>query len=416
MCFRIASVTALLWYALLASSPAHGGGPPPVHPVTFNDALQAASRAPANRSRIVSQQAAAMSVDAAGAWPAITVGTFTTLRSARLGVSAAVPLPILGTRYTRDANVSVAKTLRDVVVADAATQELEQLRQVSRAWLNVARMQAHAATSQLAAVRQQQLAEIADQRFNNGEVARVESVQADAARRLARARAAADRAAIAAASAELASLLGWNPEIIIEAQGDLPTPYSVPSLTAIQAQRNTHPLVHAQAARIAVEAARTKLASASQWPRLAVEAEAAWLAPNPPSIDLRLGVVVELPFWGKSSQAVQTAQALKHVAQLEAEVAAHVLDGATVAAYRRFEAARAQAATLQNEVVPAAREAALLARAAYAEGSGGLVAVLEAERSLQEIESTATDARLDAAEAQVDVTWTYGALPQLGHP
>ena len=407
---------ALLGYTLLTSSPARGGGPPPVHPITFDDALQAARQAPASRSRIVSQQAAAMSVGAAGAWPATTVGTFTTLRSARLGVSAAVPLPILGTRYTHDASIAVAKTLRDVVVADAATQELDQLRQVSRAWLNVARAQAHAATSQLAAIRQQQLAEVADQRFNNGEVARVESVQADAARRLAITRAAADRAAIAAASAELASLLGWNPEITIEAHGELPAPHSLPSLAAIQAQRNTHPLVHTQAARVAVEAARTRLATANKWPRLALEAEASWFDPNTPSNDLRLGVVVELPFWGKSSQAVQAAQALKHVAQLEAVVAGHALDGATVAAYRRFEAARAQAATLQNEVVPAAREAAVLARAAYAEGSGGLVAVLEAERSLQEIESTATDARIDAAEAQVDVTWTYGALPQLGQP
>ena len=415
MCFRVALALAVLLYATLAPPPARGEAPP-VHAVTLYQALHAARAAPASQSRVVSQQAAGVSVGAAGAWPAMTVGAFSTLRSARLGVSTMVPLPIWGTRYTHDANIAVAASQRDVVVADNATQELEQIRQVSRAWLNVARAQAHAVASQQAAERQQQLTAIAAQRFSNGEVARVESVQADAARRLAWSRAAADQRAIAATSAELAGLLGWDPLLILHAQGDLPAPDNLPSLAAIQAQRNNHPLIHAQNARIAVEGARTLVATASQWPRLAVEAEAAWFSPSAPSNDLRLGIVVELPFWGHSSEAAQTARALKHVAQLEAVVTANAFDSATVAAYRRFEAAREQAATLQNEVVPAAREAATLARAAYTEGSGGLIAVLEAERSLQEIESTATDARLDAAQAQVDVIWIYGALPQLGQP
>ncbi len=419
-CLAVAAVTTCVGALAVADnrlplidttsgSPSTSAAPAPnTRAVSLREAVMASRQAPSQQRRNAQQDAATQTLAAAGGWPATSVGAFSTWRSARIGVTAAVPLPILGIRRTHDANVAVASAERRILVAENLVLAVAAQRNVSRAWLEIARAEARATHSQRAAQRQQRLADIAQQRFIAGDVGRVDAVQADAARRLAMARATLDRAAIAAASAELAGMLGWDADTLLHADGELPGYNAVPALATIRQLRDNHPLMVAQHARTTAQSARVELASAAAWPRAVLDTEAALFDVNAPGNDLRVGLTLELPLWGRTSQLAQAARAQQRVTEFEAVVISSALDGEIVAAYRRFEAARDQATTLARDVVPAAAEGALLAREAYAEGSGGLLPVLEAERVQLEVELAATDARIDAAQGQLDVLWTSG--------
>ena len=79
-----------------------------------------------------------------------------------------------------------------------------------------------------------------------------------------------------------------------------------------------------------------------------------------------------------------------------------------MATYRRYQAARELARALEEEVLPTQRGAAELAREAYRERQGGLVAVLEADRSLADAETEWVDARVNAAVTWAELEWAVG--------
>jgi cobalt-zinc-cadmium efflux system outer membrane protein len=380
-------------------------------PVTLEAARDAVGHAPRQRTAIARTTAAAEAIPAAGGWPATSFGVFTNYRTARLGLLASLPLPVFGTARARTASVAIARAERDVATAGATVVELELRRDITRAWLELARAEARAAASATSAQRQAALSEIARQRFDAGDVSHADAVQTDAAARRARARASADATAIGSASAELAALLGWDPDQRLHADGALPSPASIPSLAELRQRRAAHPSARAATAQLAVETTRIAEAQAGRWPSVSLDTEAAFDDPTLPGTDLRVGLTLSLPLLGRHGAAERAAVARSHVAQLEHDATVSALDGAIVAAYRRFEAARDNATALASDVVPAQRQAAELAREAYTEGAGGLASVLEAERALAEAEVEASDARVDAAIAHAELTWAVGHEP-----
>jgi outer membrane protein, heavy metal efflux system len=381
--------------------------------VSLREVMVAVDQSPRRLSLVAQNNAASLDIAAAQAWPTTTVGGFTTWRSARIGVTVALPLPVLGIRRSHDANVAVAKADHLATISDNQLTTLELTRAVCRAWMELARQQARRNNALASAQRQTQLSEIAAQRFAAGDVARVDAVQADAARQLAAAQVAVEQSAIVAASAQLAALLGWDPSSLLSAQlnDDNSAMFAAPAeLQQLRGQRSKHPAMQSQAARATAQTARTTLARTGRWPRLALESETAFLDPGLSGTDVRVGVTMELPLWGHIGDQVLAAQAREHSAALEMRAVDGALDGEIVAAHQRFVAATQHHQVLRDQIAPVAREAATLAREAYKEGSGGLISVLEAERALLDVEISIVDARIDAAEAHVDVLWSSGTL------
>ena len=130
--------------------------------------------------------------------------------------------------------------------------------------------------------------------------------------------------------------------------------------------------------------------------------------PTLPGDDFAIGLTLELPLLGKTGATERAAAARQKAALVERDAALAGLDGALVAGYRRYQAARGRALTLADQVLPAQREAAELARKAYQEGQGGLVAVLEADRTLAEAAAEAIEALADADSALADLIWAAG--------
>jgi len=371
-------------------------------PLTFADALAAIGAAPLHRAAVARTGAAAAGVRAAGAWPATALGVSSALRTAHLGLTASLPLPLFG---TIGANVAVARAELGVATAEAEAVDLRLRRDVARAWLELARAEARADLSARSATREDELAAITAKRFAAGDASRAEVVAADAAARRARARATADTTAIAAASADLAGALGWDPAAPLHAAGGLPGLADAPAVEALGAARAAHPDVRAATARADAEGARVVEARRARWPRLALDLEGMIDDPTLPGSDVRVGVSLEIPFLGKAGAEARAAEARRAAALLERDATLGALHAGLVAAWRRYAAARERARALEEDVLPAQREADDLARAAYREGEGGLVAVLEADRALADVEAEWIEAHADAAGAWAELAW-----------
>jgi len=378
------------------------------HRIRLSEALAAVGRAPAHRAGAARVGAARQAVPAAGAWPATVLSVATARKTERLGVVASLPLPVFG---TIGANRRVARAELDAARRELGAGDHGAARDVTRAWVELARAEAVADLSERSAAREGELARITRTRQQSGDASRAEVVAADAAARRAAARAAADRSAIAARSAELAALVGRDPDVALHAEGGLPVAEEVPPLASLRGRRAGHPEARAAAARAEVESARVGEARASRWPALSLDLEALYDDPTLPGNDYRVGLTLELPLFGRGGARQQAAEASRAAALAERARTIAALDGELVAAYRRYQQARTLARDLDDNVLPAQREAANLTREAYREGQGGLAAVLEADRTLIDAEVEAIGARADAAIARADLMWAAGGAP-----
>jgi outer membrane protein TolC len=395
----------------LASGGRAGGEPeaprePAPRPVTLERARAAVEQAPGRAAAAARRAAAALAVPAAGAWPATTLALSSTRATERLALVASLPLPVFG---TLGASRAVARAELEVARREESSADLTLRRDVTRAWIELARAETRADRSALAAEREAELARITQSRFAAGDASRAERVGADAAARRAHARASADRTAIAASSAELAALLGWETTALLHAQGGLPAPGPVPPLEPLRSRRAGHPDARAALARAEAQAAAAGQAHKGIWPALSLDLESRIDDPTLPGNDYRVGLTLELPIFGKTGASTTAAEARRAAALAEREQTLSGLDGALVAAHRRFEAARALALELERDAVPAQRDAAALARAAFREGQGSLAAVLEADGALADAEAEAVEAEADAALARADLDWAVGA-------
>ncbi len=399
-------LSAVLAACLLAGSSSALADPPRAHRLRLSEALAAVARAPAHQAGAAKVGAAREQVPAAGAWPATVLSVSTTHKTERLGAVASLPLPIFG---TIGAGRDVARAELEVAQKELGSDDLGAVRDVTHAWIELARAESLAELSARTADREQELATITRIRMQSGDASRAEVVAADAAARRAGARAAADQTTIAARSAELAALIGRDPDAALHAEGGLPAlGADVPSLADLRGRRGGHPDARAAAARADVEKAKVGEARASRWPALSLDLEAMIDDPTLPGNDYRIGLTLELPIFGRGAAKQQAAQASQRAAVAERRRTIAALDGQLVAAYRRYQQARALARALEEDAVPAQREAASLAREAYREGQGGLAAVLEADRTLAETEAEAVAARADAAIARADLEWAGG--------
>ncbi len=398
--------SAVAALCLVVASGAGHADPVRAHRLRLGEALAAIGRAPPHRVGAAKVGAAREAVPAAGAWPNTVLSLATAHRTERFGAVASLPLPVFG---TIGASREVARAELEVARRELGASDLTAVRDVTRAWIQLARAEAQAELSARGAARERELATITRMRMESGDASRAEVVAADAAARRADAKAAADRTAVAASSAELAALIGRNPDLAIHAEGGLPAlAADVPSLVQLRGRRGSHPEARVAAARADDEKARVNEARATRWPALSLDLEALIDDPTLPGNDYRAGLTLELPLFGHGAARQRAAEASRRAAVAERAHTIDALDGALVAAYRRYQQTSTLARDLDADVVPAQREAAALAREAYREGQGGLAAVLEADRTLAEAEAEAIAARAEAAIARADVEWAAG--------
>jgi len=380
-------------------------------PVSLAQVLAAVARAPGAQVGGYEIVAADAGVAAASAWanPALHLGT--SRLTARLIASATLPLPVFG---TRGAARRVAAGQAGVVRAEAALALRELRRRAIVAWIELARAWADAKAAQVTANQAVDLERIAHGRLGAGTGAEVDVTVAVAGRLRAQATAGAAQLAENAASAELAGVLGWDPERLLRAEG-APVIGPAGELPALRDRLVAHPERAAAAQRIGVADASVERVRAERWPALALEAEldvddvtlteghTVW-----DRSDARIGVSLDLPVFARlgarQRQARAAAQAERaRLVALDAELA-----GRLSASYRRWQAGTERLAALERDIIPALDRAAALSMQAYRDGARDLSSALVAERELATARAEVNDARAAAALAFAELTLAAG--------
>lgn len=376
--------------------------------VTLAAALAAAGRAPELRAATLRTAAASASVGASGGLPPTSLSIGTTSATARAIVTASVPLPVFG---TLGANVRVARADVEVARAEQRTGAIDLRLRVTSAWIELAGAQERATLLASSAERGAALATVARRRFEEGDSPRTDAVSAAAAAARSAAAARAAGSGLAAASATLAGLLGWDPTQPLHADPGLAEPEPLGALATLVSRARTRPSVHLAEARSHFAGAQADEASRARWPELSLEGEADIADPTLPGTEVRGSLAISLPLFSGLGDAQRAAEIRHDAALADLDTERRTARAEVITAYRRWEAVAIEARALAAEVLPATREAASLSRRAYEEGEATLVSVLEAERSLAEVEMELVGARAAAALARAELERASGGRP-----
>jgi len=373
--------------------------------VTFAMVTSAVDAAPAARATMLDTAAAEARIAAAGAWSPTQLRGGTNRITAQEVIGITLPLPILGTiGAARGEAAAHAEVVRD----ESAVARRDLRRRAAAAWLELARADTEVITLGAAATQAKELERIAQGRLDAGTGGEVDVTSAQAARARADVAVAAAKREILARGAELAGILAWDLGRERHATGDLPGGSA--DLATLRATLVRHPERAEALARVAEgEATRHRLAVLYR-PVLAIEASASFDDPtNDNRTDAYGGLVLEFPLFGHVGDQVTAAERDTAAARMRLGAVDSELAGRLVAAYQRWQAASERVGALDRDVMPAQQRAAQQAQQAYREGARDLSTALQASRDLTSVVAELANARIDAAQAWIDLELAAGA-------
>jgi cobalt-zinc-cadmium efflux system outer membrane protein len=319
------------------------------------------------------------------------------------------PIELGGKRGRR---IEVAQAVAHTGEAELALTLADVRAQVRRAYYSLAAAQARSAI----AVDLQGLAgrarDTAQERFQAGEIARLEVLQADLLLAQAENEATAATGERDASRAELNVLIGRppsEPTRVVEDLAETTLPAAEAAAEAALASNAELAVIDRQTAEAV---ARAALARAEQTPDPSVEAAVTHDAPGEFDWGWRFAVGLTVPLWTRHKAAVRVEEAT--IAQLRAQRAALVqrLEGAVGAALARARVQRQQYLRYRDEVLPKSREVEAMAEESYRAGQTGLPALLQALQSAREARAKAVQAAFDYQAALADLERAAAVGPQ----
>jgi cobalt-zinc-cadmium efflux system outer membrane protein len=189
----------------------------------------------------------------------------------------------------------------------------------------------------------------------------------------------------------------------------LPTEFPKAHLETVLTQaKSTHPALRAAQAQI--EQAQAELTSQRHaWqPDLTVGVSKIQESDGS-SIAVSLGI--DLPLWNWNGSGIQAADADAGRKLLAGTIALRRQNMEITNAWNAYESARSQSASLAHSLVSLAKDNLRLRLIAYAAGDESISAVLEARRSLVNVEENFREARKTAAAAAIELGRTSGVFP-----
>lgn len=125
-------------------------------------------------------------------------------------------------------------------------------------------------------------------------------------------------------------------------------------------------------------------------------------------------VGVKVPLWNASRGEIARAEAAAAIAGAEAERVRIDLSTDLESRIKELEVAAAQAALLDQEILPAAKRSVGLARFSFEEGETSLLDLLDAQRTHRDTQREAAEAHLALSVALADVQTLVGPAPTPG--
>jgi cobalt-zinc-cadmium efflux system outer membrane protein len=376
-------------------------------PLTYDRALDLATSR--NLGLIAARRARAIreaAIRTARARPNPEVGAETSRDTPHHAVIVELPVEWANQRGRRIALAREELTLADVEVQVEARTVRTALRNSFYA-LMAGDERVRIAESLLGISRR--LRDIAQERFDTGDVPRLDVLQAD----LAVVRSETDlelaRSTRLAAQADLNAVLDLPPQqplTLAGALNDGTAPITYEQAVAFAQSSNIDLLGLNR--EIAVEERRVELLRAERMPSLTLVAGTFLNSPGDFKVGPMVGVIVGLPIFSRNQGPI--AESIAKTAQLRAkhDATRREVDNGIFGAVAEADAARRQADAYDRRLLPAATNLVAVAEEGYRAGRTSVLAVLEAQQSLRDIGLEALQAALDLQEAIAELEAILG--------
>jgi cobalt-zinc-cadmium efflux system outer membrane protein len=322
--------------------------------------------------------------------------------------AATLSLPI-ETAGKRGRRIAVAEADVGTGEAEIARTTAATRNQVRRAFYALLAAQRRAAEEQASLEIAQRAADAARARFEAGAAPRLDALQTELTVAQTSNDAESARGLLAAARAQLNTLLGSPPQEAVTAAGEL-TGGAVPETGAAVAGAMAHSTeLQVLDRRIAGQTAKVELARAQRVPNPVVQGAIAHDAPPDFVWGWRAGLTVTLPIFTSHLPEVQVEEATLAQLKAERDASAAQIAGAVTAAAAQAAAAQRQALRFRDEILPHAFEVESLAEESYRAGQSGLVALLQVLQSTRDLRLRSIQAGLDYQTALAELEQALGA-------
>jgi outer membrane protein, heavy metal efflux system len=229
-------------------------------------------------------------------------------------------------------------------------------------------------------------------------------------RLVAQARLAEAQAADERARERLAALIGPRADVALA--GEV-LPPELPALETLLVQLPARGDLRALAARVQAHESDRRAASRGWIPDVTVGAGVKRIEePGHSDSGLLLTLSVPIPLFDRGQAAGQRASAQARATQGEYQLALAKAEGEVRGTWRQAKSLREATLRFAKASLPASRELARIAEAAYRGGETRILELLDAYRSRVEAETDALELQMKARRARIDLESNIGADPQ----
>jgi cobalt-zinc-cadmium efflux system outer membrane protein len=310
----------------------------------------------------------------------------------------------------RGRRIELARSEVPLAAIEYSTLERQVRRKVREAYYGVVLARGITAFQLRLLEIAKRLQGIAQTRFDAGDVPQLETVQAD----LIVARAETDlevsRQQEKTAFGQLTILLNEPPGIDWELATPMDATLSSSSMEelVLRGQQSNPELQHlAQEQRI--EEAHRFLLQAQRTPHVSLQFGSDFNSPP----DFRAGprgqLAVELPLFSRNQGELAQSQATSRFLESEAQANRRAVAGRLQVAYLDLVARQKQVELYHDKLLPAGRKLAALAEESYRSGKSGILNVLDAQRSAQQLEREYLDSLFGMQARFAELEETIGA-------
>jgi cobalt-zinc-cadmium efflux system outer membrane protein len=390
------------------SRPEAGAAQPQPKKLTLPAALDLATRQ--NLDVVAARQRRAVTqagVQIAKQRPNPTVN-FTALRdSPHEGLFLEQPLE-LGTKRQR--RIELARQAAGLTEVEIAALGRQVRRRVREAFYAAAYARGASIQRAQALELVKRLREIAQARFEAGDVPQLEVFQADLETSRAEADLGVTQQREKVAFSQLNALLNEPPETPWELVGsleDLPSP--IPLTELISRAEESNPELQHLAQEQRVEQSRGTLLRAERIPNLNLQFGTDFNSPRDFRVGPRSQLSVMLPLFTRNQGEIAQSVASLRVLEGEAAAAKRAVAARVEAAHFELSARQAQAELYRRALLPTARRLKNLAEESYRAGKANFLTVLDAQRNVQQVERDYLESLFALQTAFAGLEETVGA-------
>jgi outer membrane protein, heavy metal efflux system len=317
-----------------------------------------------------------------------------------------LPLELGGKRSTRIDQAKQEVALTDIELNTLARQIRRQVRD---AFYSAALAKSEVDQLGQLADLSRKLRDVANDRFNAGDVPQLEVMQAD----LELSRAEADREVarqeMKVSFAKLAALLNapanteWD---LVTPLETLPQTVTLPDVSTRAADSN-YDLMHL-AQELKVEQSKEKMYRAERFPEVSIEAGVDFNSPPDFKTGARGQLTVGVPIFSRYQGELEQSSATQRL--IEAEIAAkrRQVSGDVEAAFAELNARLTEVDLYQRVVIPAGRKLESLTEESYRAGKTNILSVIEAQRTVRQNERDYLQSLLELQKAFSELEETVG--------